>query len=209
MTAVAHRGVLGRERSRPHGSRWPWHDGGVSDISGSIATPWVHPDICHVLVVAGTVGEWVDLDVDAWQERVDDLLAVCERNGIVWLTLRPRTGEATRDTRRVASGSLSTVIVDPISDGRESFAAAMRRIGEGPVNEASVAASLYEPADCEPDLVLILGSDDRLPPSLVWELAYSELVFRSTGWQELSADDIEVALAEFAGRRRRFGGLDA
>jgi undecaprenyl diphosphate synthase len=85
----------------------------------------------------------------------------------------------------------------------------MRRIGEGPVNEASVAASLYEPADCEPDLVLILGSDDRLPPSLVWELAYSELIFRSTGWQELAADDIEVALAEFAGRRRRFGGLDA
>ena len=36
---------------------------------------------------------------------------------------------------------------------------------------------LYEPADVEPDLVLVLGPPTRLPPSLVWELAYGELVF--------------------------------
>ena len=36
---------------------------------------------------------------------------------------------------------------------------------------------LYAPADVEPDLIVILGPHDRLPPSLVWELAYGELVF--------------------------------
>ena len=50
-----------------------------------------------------------------------------------------------------------TLIVDPAADGRERFAGAMRALGDGPVNEASVAGVLYEPADVEPDLVLILG----------------------------------------------------
>ena len=49
------------------------------------------------------------------------------------------------------------------------------------VDEKAVAGALYEPADVEPDLVLILGPADRLPPSLVWELAYGELVFLPVG----------------------------
>jgi len=182
---------------------------GVSDSSGAIAAPWVHPDIRHVLVVAGTVSEWDSLDPLGWERRVEELLAVAERNGIVWLTVRPHSGATRTAERRVVGGAVSTVIVDPVSDGRRSFADAMCRLGEGPVNEASIAASLYDPADCEPDLVLILGDTNRLPPSLVWELAYSELVFRDTEWGALAAEDVDAALAEFAGRRRRFGGLDA
>ena len=45
------------------------------------------------------------------------------------------------------------------------------------VDEKAVAGVLYAPADVEPDLVLVLGPPTRLPPSLVWELAYGELVF--------------------------------
>ena len=54
----------------------------------------------------------------------------------------------------------------------------MRHLPPGAsVDEKAVAGVLYEPADVEPDLVLVLGPPTRLPPSLVWELAYSELVF--------------------------------
>ncbi len=70
------------------------------------------------------------------------------------------------------------MLVDPVSDGRERFAEAMRDLPPGgPVDEKAVAGALYEPADVEPDLVLVLGPPTRLPPSLVWELAYGELVF--------------------------------
>ena len=48
-----------------------------------------------------------------------------------------------------------------------------------------MAAALYEPADSEPDLVVVLGPSTQLPPSLVWELAYAELVFIPVGWREL------------------------
>jgi undecaprenyl diphosphate synthase len=76
------------------------------------------------------------------------------------------------------------------------------------VNEVSVAAALYEPADSEPDLVVVLGRSTHLPPSLVWELAYAELVFIPVEWRELGGRHLLSAMDDFAGRRRRFGGLD-
>ena len=67
---------------------------------------------------------------------------------------------------------------------------------------------LYEPADVEPDLVVVLGPPTRLPPSLVWELAYGELVFDPTPLAEFGAEHVRTAIEEFHGRRRRFGGLE-
>ena len=50
--------------------------------------------------------------------------------------------------------------------------------------------------------------DHRLPPSLVWELAYSELVFVDVAWADLQPAHLERAVDDFAHRHRRFGGLD-
>ena len=101
------------------------------------------------------------------------------------------------------------MIVDPSGDGRQRFADAMGRLDPAvEVNEVSVAAALYEPADSEPDLVVVLGPSTQLPPSLVWELAYAELVFIPVRWRELCGRHLLAAMDDFAGRRRRFGGLD-
>jgi undecaprenyl diphosphate synthase len=101
------------------------------------------------------------------------------------------------------------VIVDPCGDGRQRFADALSRLEPSDeVNEATVAAVLYEPADCEPDLVVVLGPPTQLPPSLVWELAYAELVFVPVAWADLTADHLAGAIDDFSSRRRRFGGLD-
>lgn len=54
----------------------------------------------------------------------------------------------------------------------------------------------------------MLGRDDRLPPSLVWELAYSELVFLPVDWSVLDAERLDDALGVYFGRERRFGGVD-
>jgi undecaprenyl diphosphate synthase len=79
---------------------------------------------------------------------------------------------------------------------------------EDAVTEETVAAVLYDPADVEPDLVLVLGPSTQLPPSLVWELAYAELVFMPVPWDLLGPDHLVSAIADFSGRNRRFGGLD-
>jgi len=67
---------------------------------------------------------------------------------------------------------------------------------------------LLAPASTEPDLVVVLGPSDRLPSSLVWELAYSELVYLDVAWADLAPDHLVAAIDAYRHRHRRFGGLD-
>ncbi len=167
----------------------------------------------HVLLVGGSTNCWIERQRERWLELARELSAAASAYGVKWLTLRPygALGEppVDVDVEHVVRLESCGVVIDPTSDGRQRLVDAFRSIGEGPINEASVAASLYEPADGEPDLVVICGRSDRLPPSLVWELAYAELVFTETDWTSFAAQDLVAAVAQFGRRRRRFGGLDA
>ena len=163
------------------------------------------------MVVGGTLHDWATLGDGRWIELVEGLGRVADDAGATFLTLR--AFEQGPDPVVLAGWERSVdgclVIVDPCGDGRQRFAEAMRRLHpEEPVNEATVAEALYAPADGEPDLIVVLGESTRLPPSLVWELAYGELVFHPMKWDELSPDDLVDAIADFAQRERRFGGLD-
>jgi len=168
----------------------------------------------HVMVVGGTVAEWGDLDEHAWNERVAQLGAVAARAGASWLTLRPfERGDGAERARHVHQSVVDhdgcVVIVDPACDGRERLVVALRKLAEShQLEETAVAAALLAPAEAEPDLVLLLGSHERLPTSLVWELAYSELVYIDVAWPDLSADHLVNAIEAFQHRHRRFGGLD-
>ena len=165
----------------------------------------------HIMVVGGTLRDWDDLGDDRWDDRVARLGAIADQAGATFLTLRafePGIDPVDLQWWQRQVGSCQ-VIVDPCGDGRQRFAEAMQRLHpDEPVNEATVAEALYAPADCEPDLIVVLGESTRLPPSLVWELAYGELVFHPMAWHELSPDHLLDAIADFARRQRRFGGLD-
>jgi hypothetical protein len=180
--------------------------------------------LAHAMVVAGTRREWLALDETAWTRLALELGQVVADAGGAWLTIRAyEAGDAVpadahsadragrpRPRQLTTPDGRCTVIIDPMSDGRERFAMAMRQLTPGvTVDEKTVTAVLYEPADVEPDLVLVLGPPTRLPPSLVWELAYSELVFEPITLADLRAEHLQGAVAEFHGRRRRFGGLDS
>ena len=167
------------------------------------------------MVVAGTRRDWDALDDHAWSRLAMGLGQVVADAGGAWLTLRAyeagdRASGASRPRRHLTtSDGRCTIIIDPVSDGRERFAEAMRDLpAAAPVDEKAVTGVLYEPADVEPDLVLVLGPPTRLPPSLVWELAYSELVFEPIALDELRPEHLRHAVADFHGRQRRFGGLD-
>jgi len=176
----------------------------------------VASSLAHVMIVAGNRREWAELDAAGWQALADELGGAVAAVGCAWLTLRvyeageggPSDAELGRRHLAAAEGQC-TVIVDPVGDGRQRFADAMRQVPAGaPIDEKAVATALYEPADVEPDLVLVLGPPTRLPPSLVWELAYGELVFVPATFADLRREHLLTAIAEFHGRRRRFGGLD-
>jgi undecaprenyl diphosphate synthase len=95
--------------------------------------------------------------------------------------------------------------------GRAELVEAVRRIvasGVEPeaVDEELLAASLADPEMPDPDLLIRTSGEVRISNFLLWQLAYSELVFTDTLWPDFGADDLRSALETYAGRRRRFGG---
>jgi undecaprenyl diphosphate synthase len=72
--------------------------------------------------------------------------------------------------------------------------------------EEEFRALLYAPEMHDPDLIIRTSGERRLSNYLLWQSAYSELVFIDTLWPDFSRADFEAALAEYEARRRRFGG---
>jgi len=95
--------------------------------------------------------------------------------------------------------------------GRDEIVQATRRlVDEGvearDVDENAIAARLYAPEMAEPDLVIRTSGELRVSNFLLWQLAYSELVFVDTLWPDFGPRQLRQALVEYANRRRRFGG---
>jgi undecaprenyl diphosphate synthase len=72
--------------------------------------------------------------------------------------------------------------------------------------EQEFRARLYAPEMHDPDMIIRTSGERRLSNYLLWQSAYSELVFTDVLWPDFSRADFEAALAEFDARRRRFGG---
>jgi undecaprenyl diphosphate synthase len=72
--------------------------------------------------------------------------------------------------------------------------------------EEEFRARLYAPEMHDPDLIIRTSGERRLSNYLLWQSAYSELVFREELWPDFTREALEQSLAEFAARRRRFGG---
>jgi undecaprenyl diphosphate synthase len=58
----------------------------------------------------------------------------------------------------------------------------------------------------EPDLLIRTSGELRISNFLLWQLAYTELVFVDTLWPDFGERQLREALAQYANRRRRFGG---
>jgi undecaprenyl diphosphate synthase len=89
----------------------------------------------------------------------------------------------------------------------EIVEAARKLVASGDViDEESFAGSLYAPEMPDPDVVVRTSGEVRVSNFLLWQLAYSELVFTEKHWPDFGPDDLRAAVAEYASRRRRFGG---
>ena len=72
--------------------------------------------------------------------------------------------------------------------------------------EEEFRAHLYAPDMHDPDLIIRTSGEQRLSNYLLWQSAYSELHFTDVLWPDFSRADLELSLAEFDARKRRFGG---
>jgi undecaprenyl diphosphate synthase len=72
--------------------------------------------------------------------------------------------------------------------------------------EDEFRAHLYAPDMRDPDLIIRTSGERRISNYLLWQGAYAEFVFRDELWPDFTRASYEASLAEFAARRRRFGG---
>ncbi len=118
--------------------------------------------------------------------------------------------EMTRDNRRL------TLIVAFNYGSRQEMARAARRIAEqvqsGKLTARDIDAEMLgkyldAPDLPDPDLVIRTSGELRLSNFLLWQSAYSELVFVPTYWPDFDRSVLEQAISEYCRRERRFGGL--
>lgn len=77
------------------------------------------------------------------------------------------------------------------------------------INEKTIRAHLYDPTMPDPELMVRTSGEYRTSNFLMWELAYSELVFTDVLWPDFRRGDLYAAIDEYQRRDRRFGGLSS
>jgi undecaprenyl diphosphate synthase len=87
--------------------------------------------------------------------------------------------------------------------GRAEIVDAARSFEGG--SEEEFRRRLYAPEMHDPDLLIRTSGEQRVSNYLLWQCAYSELVFRDELWPDFSRESLEECLQEFESRQRRFG----
>ena len=105
--------------------------------------------------------------------------------------------------RETAGNERMTLYVAFNYGGRAEIVDAARRFEGG--DEDDFAKLLYAPEMNDPDLLIRTSGEHRLSNYLLWQSAYSELVFSDVLWPDFDNDDLAAALDEYASRERRFG----
>ncbi len=106
--------------------------------------------------------------------------------------------------RMTDANSRITLFVAFNYGGRAEILDAARAFQDG--EEEDFRRLLYAPEMHDPDLIIRTSGERRLSNYLLWQSAYSELIFRDELWPDFTREALEGCLAEFAARRRRFGG---
>ena len=119
-----------------------------------------------------------------------------------------RAEQATAGNRRL------TLTIALSYGGRREIAAACRQLAEAAaagridpkhIDEAVLERHLYTVGIPDPDLLIRTSGEKRVSNFLLWQLAYTELVFMDTLWPDFSEADFANAIKEFRRRERRYG----
>ncbi len=113
------------------------------------------------------------------------------------------------NTRTVLAIALNYGSRKEIANAARTLAAraAAGEIAIGAIDEAAIEAELDTADLPAPDLLIRTSGEQRLSNFLLWQLAYTELLFVDTLWPDFGKDDLAAAIAAFGARERRYGGL--
>ena len=133
--------------------------------------------------------------------------------------LDPDIRRLLEEAEQLTRGNTNLLLVVAFNYGaRNEIARAVRRIARdvasGAVNpeaitEEMIGRHLDAPDLSDPDLIIRTSGEQRLSNFLLWQAAYSELVFSPVYWPDFDRATLEAAIDEYRRRERRFGGLIA
>jgi undecaprenyl diphosphate synthase len=97
-----------------------------------------------------------------------------------------------------------------ITDAVRRIAAEARSGALAPeaVSEETISSHLYTAGMPDPDLLIRTAGEMRISNYLLWQISYAEFYVTNVFWPEFSIADLHAAFRDFAGRNRRFGGVD-
>jgi undecaprenyl diphosphate synthase len=76
------------------------------------------------------------------------------------------------------------------------------------ITEQTLSEHLYTAGMPDPDLLVRTAGEMRISNYLLWQISYAEFYVTDVFWPEFSVEELYKALRDFAGRSRRFGGVD-
>ncbi|MBX7169292.1 MAG: isoprenyl transferase [Pirellulales bacterium] len=82
------------------------------------------------------------------------------------------------------------------------------RLAPADIDEQTVANHLYTAGMADPDLLIRTAGEMRVSNFLLWQISYAEIWVTEHCWPEFRESDLHQAIRDFAGRDRRFGGLN-
>jgi undecaprenyl diphosphate synthase len=144
-------------------------------------------------------GERIDAETPELDEEGVRMRFIGRREGIAedLLERMDWAEETTAGNRRI------TLYVAFNYGGRAEIVDAARTFEGG--SEEEFRRHLYAPEMHDPDLLIRTSGEQRISNYLLWQCAYSELVFRDELWPDFGREAFERSLEEFSERRRRFG----
>lgn len=172
---------------------------------------WLRPPT-EITVLMGLLKHYVRSDLDALAKANVRIRNIGSREGLSAdiLGLIDECEKRTRDNTGL------TLIVAFNCGGRQEIVRAVQHLAQRlraeelapeAIDERVFAANLDTSGVPDPDLVIRTSGEKRVSNFLPWQSAYAEYVFLDDLWPDLDKAALERAIAEYAGRERRFGGL--
>ena len=170
---------------------------------------WQRPDE-EVGALMGLLGHYLASELKTMRQQ-DIRLQVIGDTSRLPANVRTILAEAVEET---AKNRTMTLILALSYGGRAELVHAARRLVERAlageiapeeIDDAQFADCLETRGIPDPDLLIRTSGEMRISNFLLWQIAYAELYFCDTYWPDFDEEQLQLALAEYARRQRRFG----
>ena len=162
------------------------------------------------------IGHLLDFNLQLILKRRDELIERGVRIYFVGSKDKriPRTlAKEMKKTEELSKSNIKANLVVAFSyGGRAEIVEAVKSLLESGISikditEDNIAKHLYIPEAPYPDIVVRTSGESRISNFLLWQIAYSELIFCNVLWPDFTVEHLTEVLAEYKRRERRYGGL--